>query len=70
MPLLKEREGRCCYLREKWQGREDSNLRPSVLETDALTKLSYAPIGSMRATRAGRPNRILTDPQKPTSAPN
>jgi hypothetical protein len=26
-----------------WQGREDSNLRPSVLETDALTRLSYAP---------------------------
>ena len=28
----------------RWQGREDSNLRPSVLETDALTKLSYAPM--------------------------
>ena len=27
----------------EWQGREDSNLRPSVLETDALTRLSYAP---------------------------
>ena len=28
-----------------WQGRKDSNPRPSVLETDALTRLSYAPIG-------------------------
>ena len=27
-----------------WQGRKDSNLGPSVLETDALTRLSYAPI--------------------------
>ena len=26
-----------------WQGRQDSNPRPSVLETDALTGLSYAP---------------------------
>ena len=26
-----------------WQGRKDSNPRPSVLETDALTRLSYAP---------------------------
>src|SRR5947208_12108138 len=29
----------------EWQGRKDSNPRPSVLETDALTRLSYAPIG-------------------------
>ena len=29
--------------RPKWQGRKDSNPRPSVLETDALTRLSYAP---------------------------
>src|SRR5712692_8405546 len=29
----------------QWQGRKDSNTRPSVLETDALTRLSYAPIG-------------------------
>ena len=28
---------------EEWQGRKDSNLGPSVLETDALTRLSYAP---------------------------
>src|SRR5205823_12096549 len=28
-----------------WQGRKDSNPRPSVLETDALTRLSYAPNG-------------------------
>ena len=28
---------------ESWQGRKDSNPRPSVLETDALTRLSYAP---------------------------
>src|SRR5205807_1742573 len=27
-----------------WQGRKDSNPRPSVLETDALTRLSYAPL--------------------------
>src|SRR5258705_4885000 len=31
----------------KWQGRKDSNPRPSVLETDALTRLSYAPIRRM-----------------------
>jgi hypothetical protein len=30
-------------LREEWQARKDSNPRPSVLETDALTRLSYAP---------------------------
>jgi hypothetical protein len=29
--------------RGSWQGRKDSNPRPSVLETDALTRLSYAP---------------------------
>ena len=28
---------------EAWQEREDSNPRPPVLETGALTKLSYAP---------------------------
>ncbi len=27
-----------------WQEREDSNPRPLVLETSALTKLSYAPV--------------------------
>jgi hypothetical protein len=32
---------------EKWQGRKDSNLGPSVLETDALTRLSYAPSAEM-----------------------
>ena len=26
-----------------WQEREDSNPRPLVLETSALTRLSYAP---------------------------
>src|SRR5256885_15690781 len=31
-------------LKSKWQGRKDSNPRPSVLETDALTRLSYAPM--------------------------
>src|SRR5207302_11139085 len=31
--------------RRAWQGRKDSKPRPSVLETDALTRLSYAPIG-------------------------
>jgi hypothetical protein len=29
--------------RKEWQARKDSNPRPSVLETDALTRLSYAP---------------------------
>ena len=28
----------------KWQEREDSNPRPLVLETSALTRLSYAPM--------------------------
>jgi hypothetical protein len=28
---------------KEWQARKDSNPRPSVLETDALTRLSYAP---------------------------
>ena len=32
---------------ERWQGRKDSNLGPSVLETDALTRLSYAPSPDM-----------------------
>ena len=27
----------------EWQERQDLNPRPSVLETDALTRLSYAP---------------------------
>src|SRR6266705_615307 len=31
-------------IRKTWQGRKDSNPRPSVLETDALTRLSYAPM--------------------------
>ena len=34
-----------CPERGDWQGRKDSNPRPSVLETDALTRLSYAPTG-------------------------
>jgi len=46
--------------REKWQGRKDSNLGPSVLETDALTRLSYAP----------SPARILPDAQSPISEPD
>ncbi len=29
---------------EIWQEREDSNPRPLVLETSALTRLSYAPM--------------------------
>lgn len=32
---------------ESLQGRQDLNLRPSVLETDALAELSYAPMASM-----------------------
>jgi hypothetical protein len=53
----------------KWQGRKDSNLGPSVLETDALTRLSYAPIDLKRAARAGRPPRILADAQRLFSGP-
>ena len=45
---------------ERWQGRKDSNLGPSVLETDALTRLSYAP----------SPARILPDAQSLTSEPD
>ena len=30
-------------LRPIWQGRQDSNLRPPVLETGALNQLSYSP---------------------------
>src|SRR6266542_2282335 len=36
-----------------WQGRKDSNPRPSVLETDALTRLSYAPIGRRQILTQG-----------------
>jgi hypothetical protein len=32
----------------EWQGRKDSNPRPSVLETDALTRLSYAPMAERK----------------------
>src|SRR5579864_791398 len=38
----------------RWQGRKDSNLGPSVLETDALTRLSYAPV-RLEARRARGP---------------
>jgi hypothetical protein len=38
---------------EKWQGRKDSNPRPSVLETDALTRLSYAPVPPRHSTQRG-----------------
>ena len=34
-----------------WQGRKDSNPRPSVLETDALTRLSYAPLARPKVYR-------------------
>lgn len=34
-----------------WQGRKDSNPRPSVLETDALTRLSYAPMADQEFTQ-------------------
>jgi len=40
------------------------------LETDALTRLSYAPIDLKRAARAGRPNRILADAQRLFSKPD
>src|SRR5947207_8651172 len=45
--LIKSQQpsGRPSYEFKAWQGRKDSNPRPSVLETDALTRLSYAPIG-------------------------
>ena len=38
--------------RRKWQGRKDSNPRPSVLETDALTRLSYAPMWPIAKSKA------------------
>jgi hypothetical protein len=56
--------------KSEWQGRKDSNLGPSVLETDALTRLSYAPIDLKRAERAGRPHRILADAQRLISVPD
>ena len=34
---------RGCGHNQQWQEREDSNPRPLVLETSALTRLSYAP---------------------------
>ncbi len=45
-----------------WQGRKDSNPRPSVLETDALTRLSYAPIRRRRfyPTAHGAPTEPIT----------
>src|SRR5712692_1543705 len=63
IPLLGER-GRARHyppveLEIRWQGRKDSNPRPSVLETDALTRLSYAPV----------PPRHSTHPSMPTGAP-
>lgn len=34
----------CChYIISQWQMRQELNLRPAVLETAALTGLSYAP---------------------------
>jgi hypothetical protein len=64
-----ERQGGGAPDPEGWQGRKDSNLGPSVLETDALTRLSYAPIGLTRAARAGRPTRILAHAQRLSSGP-
>src|SRR5207302_601027 len=43
-----------------WQGRKDSNPRPSVLETDALTRLSYAPRADSKSYREGRDPRTGT----------
>jgi hypothetical protein len=47
-----------------WQGRKDSNPRPSVLETDALTRLSYAPLAGetvyLGAVGAGSGRRAPT----------
>ena len=54
----------------RWQGRKDSNLRPSVLETDALTKLSYAPIGLKRAVRAAGRIEFYPTPNASPPAPN
>jgi hypothetical protein len=47
-----------------WQGRQDSNPRPAVLETAALAKLSYAPeaaliISKIPLGRLERPTRGL-----------
>ena len=41
-----------CFELRAWQGRKDSNPRPSVLETDALTRLSYAPMRLRNSTQA------------------
>lgn len=40
-----------------WQGRQDSNLRPSVLETDALP-LSYVPNNLLDFIKKSGTNRV------------
>ena len=42
-PINRCEEGQLEALRPIWQGRQDSNLRPPVLETGALNQLSYSP---------------------------
>src|SRR5947209_2893063 len=53
IPLLGERDHARRYSpgSENWQGGKDSNPRPSVLETDALTRLSYAPMRLRHSTQ-------------------
>ena len=47
--------------RKRWQERQDSNPRPSVLETDALTRLSYAPMHKIINKVAYKPSSVLRD---------
>src|SRR5438552_1400742 len=55
------RHGVTYEIESNWQGRKDSNPRPSVLETDALTRLSYAPMRLRKFTNpSNRPQCLPT----------
>lgn len=45
----------------EWSEREDSNLRPLVPQTSALTGLRYAPTGRLIVARRGRCNALRHD---------
>src|SRR2546430_9300350 len=53
------RHGVTYEIESDWQGRKDSNPRPSVLETDALTRLSYAPMRLPKFTQPLQPAPML-----------
>src|SRR2546426_2867913 len=53
------RHGVTYEIESNWQGRKDSNPRPSVLETDALTRLSYAPMRLRKFTQPLQPAPML-----------